>query len=265
MFKPSFVRVAVSVAVLTAMAVLVAGGYEGASGTPAARNTPPPSRPVTAGSCQRKGGIHHVVEILFDNVHFNRDNPNVPSDVEMIPSVGHFIESNGTLLSNNHTHTAHRSHCRRCGSPFTRIFTATGLARDSPSSLHRLSAWLPVAAAQLERVLGQRLLSRTPTPSRARPHLELGGDGAAMARRSLRLGCQPHQEPAHRHRLQRCRYPGTCRLDREGYCCLLINQATQLAACTTAATANAVSVGVQVKFGVMHDVRAIAQLVSEGA
>ena len=52
----------------------------------------------------------HVVEIGFDNVHFFRDNPNVPSDLQMMPNLLNFIENNGTLLSNNHTpliaHTA---------------------------------------------------------------------------------------------------------------------------------------------------------------
>ena len=60
--------------------------------------------------CQLGNGVKHVVQITFDNVHFFRDNPNVPSDLELIPSLLHFIEGNGTLLSNNHTpliaHTA---------------------------------------------------------------------------------------------------------------------------------------------------------------
>jgi hypothetical protein len=61
-------------------------------------------------SCQLANGVSHVIEITFDNVHFNRDNPNVPSDMEQLPALKSFIESNGTLLSNNHTpliaHTA---------------------------------------------------------------------------------------------------------------------------------------------------------------
>lgn len=56
------------------------------------------------------GQVKHVIEMIFDNVHFNRDNPNVLSDIEQIPSLEHFIEDDGTLLSNNHTpliaHTA---------------------------------------------------------------------------------------------------------------------------------------------------------------
>ncbi len=43
-------------------------------------------------------------------MHFFRDNPNVPSDLELMPNLLNFIEGNGTLLSNNHTpliaHTA---------------------------------------------------------------------------------------------------------------------------------------------------------------
>ena len=56
------------------------------------------------------GNIQHVVYIQFDNTHFVRDNPNVPSDLEQMPNLLNFLESNGTLLSNDHTvliaHTA---------------------------------------------------------------------------------------------------------------------------------------------------------------
>jgi hypothetical protein len=61
-------------------------------------------------SCDLGNGIKHVVQIGFDNVHFFRDNPNVPSDLQMMPNLLNFFESNGTFLSNNHTpliaHTA---------------------------------------------------------------------------------------------------------------------------------------------------------------
>jgi hypothetical protein len=57
-----------------------------------------------------RGDIKHVIAITFDNVHFTRDNPNVPSDLEQMPHLLNFIENNGTLLSNHHTplisHTA---------------------------------------------------------------------------------------------------------------------------------------------------------------
>ncbi len=57
-----------------------------------------------------KGDIHHVIYIQFDNTHFTRDNPNVPSDLEQMPNLLNFIKSNGVLYSNHHTplisHTA---------------------------------------------------------------------------------------------------------------------------------------------------------------
>src|SRR5437870_9435499 len=54
--------------------------------------------------------IKHVIHLQFDNVHFTRDNPSVPSDLEQMPHLLNFIENNGVLLSNHHTplisHTA---------------------------------------------------------------------------------------------------------------------------------------------------------------
>jgi hypothetical protein len=66
--------------------------------------------PSTASTCQLGHGISHVVNLVFDNVHFGRDNPNVPSDLERMPALMHFMKNNGTILSNTHTpliaHTA---------------------------------------------------------------------------------------------------------------------------------------------------------------
>jgi len=54
--------------------------------------------------------VQHVIYVQFDNTHFTRDNPNVPSDLEPMPHLLDFIRGNGTLLSNHHTplisHTA---------------------------------------------------------------------------------------------------------------------------------------------------------------
>src|SRR5262249_9854580 len=58
---------------------------------------------VAANGCQFGNGIKHVVQLTFDNVHFFRDNPNVPSDLELMPNLRNFIQNNGTMLSNNHT------------------------------------------------------------------------------------------------------------------------------------------------------------------
>ena len=57
-------------------------------------------------SCQLNGAgnnIQHVIYIQFDNTHFTRDNPNVPSDLEQMPHLLSFIKDNGTLLTNHHT------------------------------------------------------------------------------------------------------------------------------------------------------------------
>jgi hypothetical protein len=48
-------------------------------------------------------GVQHVVYLTFDNVHFSRDNPNVPSDLEQMPHLLNFLTSNGTLDTNHHT------------------------------------------------------------------------------------------------------------------------------------------------------------------
>lgn len=47
--------------------------------------------------------IRHVIVLTFDNLHFRRDNPNVPSDVEQMPNLNNFLVGNGTVLSNHHT------------------------------------------------------------------------------------------------------------------------------------------------------------------
>jgi hypothetical protein len=68
---------------------------------------------AASSSCQlnsAKGNIQHVINVQFDNVHFTRDNPNVPSDLEQMPHLLNFIKNNGVLSSNHHTplisHTA---------------------------------------------------------------------------------------------------------------------------------------------------------------
>jgi hypothetical protein len=64
----------------------------------------------TCGLNSPKGQIKHVIYVQFDNTHFVRDNPNVPSDLEQMPSLLNFLESQGTVLTNHHTplisHTA---------------------------------------------------------------------------------------------------------------------------------------------------------------
>jgi hypothetical protein len=64
-------------------------------------------------SCQLHSAgnkVKRVVYIIFDNVHLRRDNPNVPSDLEQIPSLLNFMQENGVVSGNHHTplisHTA---------------------------------------------------------------------------------------------------------------------------------------------------------------
>ena len=73
------------------------------------------AQPVAAGhaSCQldsQGGKIKHVIQIIFDNVHFRRDNPNIPSDLEQMPHLLNFIQAKGILDANHHpvliSHTA---------------------------------------------------------------------------------------------------------------------------------------------------------------
>jgi hypothetical protein len=65
---------------------------------------------AASSTCQLGNGVQHVINIVFDNTHFTRDNPNVPSDLEQMPALMDFIKNNGTLLTNEHTplisHTA---------------------------------------------------------------------------------------------------------------------------------------------------------------
>ncbi len=88
---------AIAASTLTVAPALVGGG----------------TKVLAADSCElnsAKGDIQHVIYLIFDNVHFTRDNPNVPSDVEQMPNLLNFIRSNGTLMTDDHTvlisHTA---------------------------------------------------------------------------------------------------------------------------------------------------------------
>jgi arylsulfatase A-like enzyme len=76
------------------LAISPAGAATGADAAPAG---PAPQ------TCHLGTGIQHIVHIQFDNVHFRRDIPNVPSDLEQMPSLLNFLEQKGTLLANHHT------------------------------------------------------------------------------------------------------------------------------------------------------------------
>jgi hypothetical protein len=102
MSKPRRAIIGATVVALCATAALVAGvaHRNGATAAPAA-------------NCQlgnKDGQIKHVIYLQFDNTHYRRDNPNVPSDLEQMPNLLNFLKDNGTLVANDHTilisHTA---------------------------------------------------------------------------------------------------------------------------------------------------------------
>jgi len=100
--RPSLAR---SMARLLALALLPAS----VSGITAVTASAGKSAPATTG-CQLSGPVKHVIYLVFDNTHFMRDNPSVPSDLEQMPHLMNFLTSNGSLLTNDHTvlisHTA---------------------------------------------------------------------------------------------------------------------------------------------------------------
>ena len=94
-------------AVVAAAAIAALVAVQIASG----RSDQAPSASATSCSLGNKAGaIKHVVYLQFDNTHYNRDNPNVASDLEQMPHLLNFLTQNGTLFTNDHTilisHTA---------------------------------------------------------------------------------------------------------------------------------------------------------------
>jgi len=101
--RPTLRRLLARILPLTILPATVAGFASIGAPAPAAADN----------GCQLQsanGAVKHVIYIQFDNTHFTRDNPNVPSDLEQMPNLLNFLEGNGTLLTNHHTplisHTA---------------------------------------------------------------------------------------------------------------------------------------------------------------
>jgi hypothetical protein len=95
-----------------------------------------------AQSCQLNspsGKIKHVVYIELDNVHFTRDNPNVPSDFEQMPNLLNFLKNKGTVDTGDHTvlisHTANGILTTQTGlySDDTSIFVANSFGLFTPA------------------------------------------------------------------------------------------------------------------------------------
>ena len=144
---------------LAAIVPLVGAAFAGFSTGGAA--APPTASTGTCTLNSAKGQIQHVIYIQFDNMHFTRDNPNVPSDLEQMPHLLNFIEGNGVLLSNHHTplisHTA------------TDILTSlTGVYGDRHGRAGREQ--LPLLQAGRHQRASASRSPTGPTRSSTRPH-----------------------------------------------------------------------------------------------
>ena len=140
-------------------------------------------------------GVKHVISIVFDNVHFSRDNPNVPSDLEQMPHLLNFLKSNGTVLSNMHTpmiaHTADDSltiytglYGDRHGQPLSNSYkTYNPNGTTDPAS--SFAYWTPRSSTpRTRRPLGTTRHRAWSTPTRFRPR------GARPTSRRPPRGCR---------------------------------------------------------------------------
>ena len=97
-----------------ALAAVVSIGFTTYAVHPAAGSSASAApRVKTTGGCNiggPTGQIKHVIYLQFDNVHYRSDAPGVPGDLQQMPNLLNFLQSNGTLFTNDHTilisHTA---------------------------------------------------------------------------------------------------------------------------------------------------------------
>ncbi len=94
---------------LMASSALVTG-MASSAGAQAAGSTTPRAASGAAGSAGAgtcslgpTGAVKHVIYLQFDNTHFTRDTPSVPSDIQQMPNLAHFMERNGTVIARDHT------------------------------------------------------------------------------------------------------------------------------------------------------------------
>src|SRR3954447_5049158 len=112
MMRNAINRVAHRVSIRSGLALSVVAGLAAVVVTSGAGSLAAPrtTEAATTTSCHLGNGVQHVINIVFDNVHFSRDNPNVPSDLEQMPHLLNFLKDNGTVFANSHTpiiaHTA---------------------------------------------------------------------------------------------------------------------------------------------------------------
>src|SRR5262245_38650090 len=150
--------------------------------------------------CKFANGIKHVVNITFDNVHLCRDDPDVPSDLEQIPSLLNFLADNGTLGSNHHTalisHTAtgvltaiSGLYGDRMGVPVSnsyRVFdTAGNISASHPSFVY----WTAIDTIDGKPVMLDERGKTAPAPSAA--FTRLGCDVGAFSVANIEFATLP--------------------------------------------------------------------------
>jgi hypothetical protein len=115
---------------------------------------------AAATSCplsQPSNPIKHVVFLQFDNLHLERDEPNVPSDLEQMPNLFNFLQGKGVLSGNDHTvhisHTANGFLTTQAGVYSDRLGTAVSNsflrynAQGTTASISDFVYWTDTVAA----------------------------------------------------------------------------------------------------------------------
>jgi hypothetical protein len=153
-------------------------------GVQMAAAAPATQQSSNASGCQLGNGVQHVINIVFDNVHFSRDNPNVPSDLEQMPHLLDFLKQNGTVFSNSHTpliaHTANDSlaiysglYGDRHGQPLTnsyKVYNPDGSTDPATSFTYWTSP-----------IIDTKPLPSAPNPVDSAPSMAYAGGGVTPA------------------------------------------------------------------------------------
>ena len=177
----------------------------------------PPPKATSTCNLGAHGKIKHVIYIQFDNVHFQRDNPNVPSDLEQMPNLLNFIKDNGTLDTNDHT-DPDLAHGRRDPELADRASTPTGTARRSrtPTATSGPTARVGFSSSfkyWTDNTDGGNPANNPPTPS-ADPNYNMVNTDPAVARRHRRgpqrAGAVGAVHPRRLRRRQRRRSRTSC-------------------------------------------------------
>ena len=130
--QAAWLRVTAAASSATLLGTLGLAGTSMAA-TGAAAKAAKPAVATAGASCHLGNGVKHVVTLMFDNVHFFRDNPNVPSDLELMPNLLNFFDQQRHVPVQQ-PHAAHRAHRRRHPDHATPACTATGTACRSPTA-----------------------------------------------------------------------------------------------------------------------------------